>query len=228
MALLSSREREIPQPEPRMREARGGDVSVISKDVRIKGDVETRGAIRIEGTVNGNVWARSLELATSGTVSGDVGTPEGEGGDALFVIDGTVEGAVRASNVEVRKSGSVLGGVVADHATIRGRVQGGIVARNRLALQETCIVEGDVNARRLALEEGGQVNGNIRIGDRAHVDDPATAKEPAKAERKEAEAAKEPQGAKEPAAKEPGKGSSAKEGDLVSAGGPAGARKTAS
>jgi cytoskeletal protein CcmA (bactofilin family) len=59
----------------------------------------------------------------------------------------------------------VNGGVVADEAVIHGRVHGGVQARTRLALEESAEVEGDVLARRLALKEGGRVNGNIRMGD---------------------------------------------------------------
>ncbi len=41
------------------------------------------------------------------------------------------------------------------------------MARNRLVLEDTADVEGDVRARRLALKEGGQVNGTIWMGERA-------------------------------------------------------------
>ena len=78
------------------------------------------------------------------------------------------------------------GGVVADEAVIHGQVHGGILARNRLALEETAEVEGDVHARRLALKEGGQVNGNIHMGDRADVEpsgkEPAPVADPVEAE----------------------------------------------
>jgi len=146
-------------------------VSVVTKDMRVSGDIETRGAIRIEGAVTGSVRAASLELAPTGSVAGDLTAVESEAGAGLFVVGGSVQGSVRAHQVEVRQGGSILGGVVTESATVRGRVQNGIVARHRLALTETAVVEGDVHARRLALEEGGQVNGNIRIGDQASVDD---------------------------------------------------------
>ena len=167
MARLLSKEREGERAPGGGHEAPGTNVSVVTKDMRVIGDIETAGAIRIEGAVTGSVKARSLELCASGSVEGDLHAIEGEQGEQPFVIGGSVRGGVHASHVEVRQGGSVLGGVVAEQATVRGRVQGGILARSRLALTETSVVEGDVHARRLALEEGGQVNGNIRIGDQA-------------------------------------------------------------
>ena len=110
----------------------------------------------------------------SGSVDGDVIAAEGTKSDQVFVICGLVTGAVRAPQVEVRQGGRVHGGVVADEAVIHGQVHGGILARNRLTLEETADVEGDVHARRLALKEGGQVNGNIRMGERADVESPPT------------------------------------------------------
>ena len=128
--------------------------------------------MRIEGRVAGNLAASGVELAPGGTVDGDLMATTGSAATKPFVIGGTVSGAVRASRVEVRKGGSVSGGVVADEAVIRGRVRGGVQARTRLALEESAEVEGDVLARRLSLEEGGRVNGTIRMGDDIQIDEP--------------------------------------------------------
>ena len=170
MALLS-KDRDIDRGVTRAVEGRTGDLSVLTKDVRIVGDVETMGRVRLEGTVTGTVRARGIELSRGGTVEGDVVAMSKDDDKETFVVEGTVQGAVRARHVEIGEGGRVLGGIEADHATVRGRVQGGIQARDRLALKATAVVEGDIDARRLALEEGGQVNGNIRIGDRAALKD---------------------------------------------------------
>lgn len=140
-------------------------MSVVTKETRVTGDIETTGSIRIEGTVTGSVRAARLELAPTGSVAGDLHAVDLESPDQFFVVAGAVRGSVHAGQVEVRAGGSVEGGVVAEHATVGGLVRGGIVARGRLALGATAVVEGDVHASRLALEEGGQVNGNLRIGE---------------------------------------------------------------
>lgn len=152
------------------------DLSVISSDMSIEGRLETRGQVRIEGRVSGDISATGVELAPGGKVEGDVIARESMSNGKTFVIGGDVSGAVRAGRVEVRRGGSVRGGVVADEAVIQGRVQGGVQARTRLALEESAEVEGDVLARRLALKEGGRVNGNIRMGDDVPIAAPGAAK----------------------------------------------------
>lgn len=141
------------------------DISIISRDMKIRGKCDTRGHLRIEGRIAGDITARGVELAASGEVDGDVAAHNGAQDAKAFIISGTVSGAVRAGRVEVRLGGSVNGGVVADEAIIHGRVHGGVQARTRLALEDSAEVEGDVLARRLSLKEGGRVNGNIRMGD---------------------------------------------------------------
>lgn len=149
------------------------DLSIISSDMTITGVCETRGQLRIAGRVAGGVSAGAVELAASGAVDGDVVAIGGGANAKPFVIAGSVSGAVRAGRVEVRKGGSVSGGVVADEAVVQGRVKGGVQARTRLALDESAEVEGDVLARRLALREGGRVNGTIRMGDDVRIAAPS-------------------------------------------------------
>lgn len=188
MALLS-KDREMDRGTMRSSEGRSGDLSVLTRDVRIVGDIETTGRVRLEGTVTGSVRARSIEIAGGGSVEGDVIALSRDDDKETFTVEGTVQGAVRARHVEIGEGGSVLGGIEADHATVRGRVQGGIQARDRLALKATAVVEGDIDARRLALEEGGQVNGNIRIGDRAALKESKEPKASAAAEQPKASGA---------------------------------------
>lgn len=151
----------------------GADISVISSDMKITGACQTDGHVRVEGRIVGDVSARGFELAPTGEVEGDVESANGVTSSESFVIAGSVRGSVRAGRVEVLKGGSVSGGVVAGEAVIEGKVQGGLEASTRLALEASAEVEGDVLAHRLALKEGGQVNGTIRMGERAGKRKPA-------------------------------------------------------
>jgi cytoskeletal protein CcmA (bactofilin family) len=136
---------------------------VIAKGMRVVGDCVSDGSVRIEGSVTGNVRARKVHLTESGSVCGDVLSAEGGAGDEVFLVGGQVGGAVSGADVEVRKGGTVAGSVNADRATIYGRVEGGIVVRDRLSLGETAVVEGEIQTRRLAIKEGGMFDGAIRM-----------------------------------------------------------------
>jgi cytoskeletal protein CcmA (bactofilin family) len=75
---------------------------------------------------------------------------------------------VRAGKaVVLGKDGEVRGDIVTQDAIIGGRVTGTVVAESRLELQATCVIEGEIRARRIKLEEGGVVNGDVRVGETA-------------------------------------------------------------
>ena len=44
-------------------------------------------------------------------------------------------------------------------------MNGSVIAESRLELQTTCVVEGEIRARRIKLDEGGRVNGTVQIGE---------------------------------------------------------------
>jgi cytoskeletal protein CcmA (bactofilin family) len=88
--------------------------------------------------------------------------------DGTIRVEGTIEGSVRAGKaVVVGKQGSVTGDVVTQDAVISGRVKGTLVAESRLELQASCHIEGEVRTRRMQLEEGAVLNGNVQMGERA-------------------------------------------------------------
>ena len=86
--------------------------------------------------------------------------------DGTVRIEGRVEGTVRAGKaVVVGKDGVVCGDIVTQDAVVSGAVTGNLVVESRLDLQGTCRIDGDIRARRMQLEEGGILNGNVHIGE---------------------------------------------------------------
>jgi len=88
--------------------------------------------------------------------------------DGVVKIEGTVVGTVHAAKqVLVAKGGEVEGDVVSREAIIGGEVRGGIYAEERVELQATSVVHGDVSTKRLFVQEGGEINGVLRMGEDA-------------------------------------------------------------
>lgn len=86
--------------------------------------------------------------------------------DGTLRIEGIVEGKVRAGKaVVVGKDGVVKGDIITQDAVIGGHVTGTVVAESRLELQATCVIDGEVRARRVKLDEGGKINGQIQMND---------------------------------------------------------------
>jgi cytoskeletal protein CcmA (bactofilin family) len=124
-------------------QTREGVISIIGPGMRVTGDCQTEGTLRIEGTVAGTVRAdKAVVLGKDGVVDGDIATQD---------------------------------------AVIGGRVTGSIVAESRLELQATCVVEGEIRARRLKLDEGGKVNGTVQVGETSSGPAPRVAGTPAPA-----------------------------------------------
>jgi len=107
-------------------------LSVIASGMKIIGDIESTGVVKIEGMVEGAVrGARQLLLGRQGTVHGDIRAHE-------VVIGGTVVGT--------------------------------IIADERVEIQGTSSVRGDIHTKSIVVLEGGVINGNVRMGDTAAAD----------------------------------------------------------
>ena len=79
-------------------------------------------------------------------------------------IEGRVVGNVQAGDqVLLCDGGIVEGDVVAREAVIGGRVHGCITGEERVELQSSAVVHGDITTRRLLIQEGGKVNGAVKM-----------------------------------------------------------------
>lgn len=102
-------------------------ISIIGPGMRVIGDCETEGSVRIEGEVKGAVRAgKAVVIGRDGVVHGDVYTQD---------------------------------------AVVSGTVTGSVIAVSRLELQATSRIDGDIQARRLQLEEGAVLNGTVQMKD---------------------------------------------------------------
>lgn len=86
------------------------------------------------------------------------------GGEVQF--DGTLEGDIRAASLIIGEKASVKGEIVCEAVTVRGRVEGGIRAK-QVSLASTAHIQGDILHSSLSVESGAHFEGNCR-----HSDDP--------------------------------------------------------
>jgi cytoskeletal protein CcmA (bactofilin family) len=92
-------------------------------------------------------------------------------GHGALTIFGRVEGEVRASIVVVAEGAEMMGEVVAEELTVGGQLKGTIHA-NRVRLNGTGVVEGDIFHRTLAIEENARFEGTSRRNENA-IDTPS-------------------------------------------------------
>ena len=103
--------------------------------------------------------ADMANIGKSITISGDLT------GEEDLVIEGKVEGKVTLPNsvLTIGANGTIKAEVSAKSVVVIGRVSGNVRGTERVEIQATGIVEGDVIAPRLVVAEGAVVNGSIQM-----------------------------------------------------------------
>ena len=86
-------------------------------------------------------------------------------GNEDIVVEGTVEGKVDLPNnqLTIGANGSAKAEITAKTIVVIGRVSGNVHGTERVEIQATGIVEGDVSAPRLIVAEGAVLNGSIHM-----------------------------------------------------------------
>ncbi len=126
MAIFTKQTTERPQMRADTNSGDAG-LSVIAAGMKIVGDVETTGVLKVEGTIEGSIRsARQLLLGRQGQILGDV-----------------------------RATEAILGG------TVRGTV----FTEERVEIQGTSTVEGDIHTKSIVVLEGATINGAVRMGE---------------------------------------------------------------
>ncbi len=87
-------------------------------------------------------------------------------GNEDLVLEGTVEGRVELPNnqLTVGANGVVRAEIQAKSIVVVGKVTGNIHGSERIEIQATGVVDGDVTAPRLVVAEGAVLNGAIEMG----------------------------------------------------------------
>lgn len=83
--------------------------SIISKDLKIVGNLQTPNDIIVEGKVEGDISARNLTVKESSEIEGHIRAEEA-------ILEGFVKGEVRGSKIRLNKSARVQGDII--HGTI--------------------------------------------------------------------------------------------------------------
>jgi cytoskeletal protein CcmA (bactofilin family) len=115
-------------------------------------------------TVNGSSQkSPSLNMISEGThIKGTIRSEND------IRIAGKLEGeAICKGKVLVNSTAHIEAGITSAEADIAGTVDGTIRVSDKLTLRQTARVSGDIYTKTLIVEEGGQFNGNCRMGSEA-------------------------------------------------------------
>ena len=120
-------------------------------------------------------------MSTTSSALANIGksvTIKGElSGSEDIYVDGQVEGTIQLSgnSVTVGPNGRVKADITAKNLTVGGTLDGNVHASERTELRKTAVVNGDVQTRRIAIEEGAYFKGKLEIlADAKPTTSPAT------------------------------------------------------
>jgi cytoskeletal protein CcmA (bactofilin family) len=87
-------------------------------------------------------------------------------GNEDLVIEGRVEGKIELPENEltIGANGNVTADVKAKSVVVIGRIGGNVSATERIEIQASGAVEGDVRGPRLIVQEGAVLNGSVEMG----------------------------------------------------------------
>jgi len=86
-------------------------------------------------------------------------------GSEDLIVDGRVEGTISLteSRLTIGPTANVAADLSAKDVLILGHVQGNVVASGRVELRAGCVVEGDIRALRLAVEDNAIFRGKVDL-----------------------------------------------------------------
>ena len=106
-----------------------------------KGNIFSEGSITMRHELEGNVQAVNIDLSSC-TVTGDLRASEG---------------------VRLDEDSQIFGNIDADHLQCAGRITGDINARGHVLLAASAILEGNLTAATLSVEEGAALEGTVTV-----------------------------------------------------------------
>lgn len=98
-------------------------------------------------------------IGPSITIRGEVG------GDEDLIVQGRIEGTVNLAkhSVTIGASGKVKADVYGKTVVVEGEVVGDVEAAEQIVLRRSAVVEGNIRAPRVALEDGAVFRGGIEM-----------------------------------------------------------------
>jgi cytoskeletal protein CcmA (bactofilin family) len=80
-------------------------------------------------------------------------------------LDGQVEGSIelRDHSLTVGPNGVVKANVSAKGVIVQGKLEGSIIASDRVELRQSAVVTGDLATQRISIEEGAFLKGKVDV-----------------------------------------------------------------
>jgi cytoskeletal protein CcmA (bactofilin family) len=134
---------------------------IKDKEPANKPEVQTAPETKLQGTMQ-NQNSSAPETVSKLIVGPDIKLKGAEITDCdTLVVEGRVEASMDSRVIQIAENGVFVGKVGIDIAEIRGRFDGELTARKQLVIRSTGRVSGKIRYGKVAIEEGGELSGDI-------------------------------------------------------------------
>ena len=133
------------------------EVGIISSLTSINGTVSSKGHVRIEGNVIGDIFAFG-DVKVAGKVAGDID------GDNIELDNCKIDGDVKArGDINIGKESLINGDMYGQLIHIDGKVKGNIDAVKGAHMSGSSSVKGSLAAPTLSMSAGAEIQGKVNV-----------------------------------------------------------------
>ena len=140
-----------------------------------KEDARSQGVAENSSTVSAFGKSQNFDSANSFSDSSRPAASIGQGirikgevtGTEDLFVDGFVEGKLNLAadcSLTIGPNGNIKADLVAREIIVRGKVEGKVIARDKLQIGSTGEINGEVQTGRLAIEDGATLRGKVEAG----------------------------------------------------------------
>lgn len=142
-------------PAPMQAPNETDELTVISKNTVIDGNVHSLANMRIDGNVKGNVeTTRNVDM--SGKIVGDITCNNAAMNSAAMQGNVSLKGRMHMDRDTI-----LIGDLSSQYADINGRIRGKLDIVGKAELKRDAIVFGDINASTIAVTDGAIIQGYV-------------------------------------------------------------------
>lgn len=131
------------------------EVTVISKNTVIDGNIRSLANMQVDGNIKGNVET-TRDIDMTGKVVGDVTCNNASMNSAAMQGNMMIKGKMRMDRDTI-----LIGDLTSQYADVNGRIRGKLEIAGKAELKRDAIVFGDINASTIAVTDGAIIQGYV-------------------------------------------------------------------
>lgn len=131
------------------------EITVISKNTVIDGNVRSLANMQVDGNVKGNIET-TKDIDMTGKVVGDIKCNNAVMNSAAMQGNMTIKGKMRMDRDTI-----LIGDLSSQYADVNGRIRGKLEIAGKAELKRDAIVFGDINASTIAVTDGAIIQGYV-------------------------------------------------------------------